>query len=188
MSEKAPSNEVLKLGHNDKRNHERHHARAERQLTPQEKQHGNTEHIERAARKVEQQALSQESAPHAAHESSSPRDRHPVMVTRHMKNMSFSRAMVRMRKKLAAPDKALSAVIHAPVIEQVSEFAAKTVARPSGMFFGSLFALIGSSVFLWVSRTYGFEYNYLTFAVTFIVGMALGLALEALYKAMRLSR
>lgn len=101
-------------------------------------------------------------------------------VGRELKSMTFQRSLTRIRRKLPLPDRTLSKVIHQPVVEAISQAGEKTIARPSGVLGGSIFAFLGSSLFLWASKRYGFRYNYLLFVVFFVGGFALGLVLELL--------
>jgi hypothetical protein len=111
-----------------------------------------------------------------------------LYVTKELKQQTWNRSMTRVRKHLSTPSKAFSKVIHQPVVDSVSRVSEKTVARPSGFLMGSIFAFLGSSVFLWVSRHYGFTYNYLLFFLFFIVGFAVGLLVEALLRVLHKSK
>lgn len=104
-------------------------------------------------------------------------DQH-VLVNGELKNMAYKRTMKRVQKKLPAPARAFSKVVHNPAVEAVSEVAGKTVARPSGILVGGIFAFLGSSLFLWITKHYGYEYNYLLFALFFIGGFFVGLIVE----------
>lgn len=99
-------------------------------------------------------------------------------VGQQLKNLSFERTMTRIRRQLSSPDKALSKVVHQPVVQAVSRVGEQTIARPSGLLGGSICAFVGSCVFLWASKHYGFRYNYLMFLLFFVVGFAFGLGLE----------
>lgn len=106
----------------------------------------------------------------------------PSYVNRELKDMSFRRTMKNTRKELRAPERLASKVIHQPVIEKVSDVASVTVARPSGILGGGLFALIGSFLLLWLTKKYGYEYNYLVFFMLFVGGFVLGMAAELVLK------
>ncbi len=106
----------------------------------------------------------------------------PLLVSKELHQQTWSRALTRIRKQLPLPEKALSKVIHQPTVDAVSRVGSKTVARPSGVLSGAICAFIGSSALLWMAKHYGFTYNYLLFALFFVGGFAIGLALEALAK------
>lgn len=109
----------------------------------------------------------------------------PVYVQKELKEDTWNRTMTRVRKKLPASSRAFSKVVHQPVVDAVSRASEKTVARPSGLLMGGIFAFLGSSFFLWMARHYGFEYNYLLFFMFFVGGFLVGLIVEMLLYVIR---
>lgn len=118
-----------------------------------------------------QEAISTEKATHAPSE---------LYVNKELKEQTFKRSMTRVRKQLSTPSRAFSKVIHQPAVDAVSRVGGKTVARPSGLLMGGIFAFIGSSFFLIMAKHYGFRYNYLMFVLFFAGGFAVGLVVEML--------
>jgi hypothetical protein len=106
-------------------------------------------------------------------------------INKELEIMAYQRTLNRTRKNLSKPSRAFSKIVHQPTIESVSEFTGKTIARPSGVLVGGIAAFIGSSLFLWISRYYGYEYNFLLFALFFTGGFFVGLLLEVGYKLLR---
>ena len=104
----------------------------------------------------------------------------PLNVNRELKAITLRRELNHIRQKLPAGDRALSKVIHQPVVRVVSEAAGKTISRPSGMLGGGLVALIGTSAYLWIANSSGIAYNYFVFLALFFGGFAVGLVLEAI--------
>lgn len=107
------------------------------------------------------------------------------LVGRDLRDVKYKRTLQSVRKDLSAPEKALSKIIHNPIIDAVSSAAEKTVARPSGLLFGSIFAFVGSSLFLYVAKHYGYEYNFLMFALFFLGGFGLGLLIELVFRLIK---
>lgn len=141
--------------------------------------HEHAENIGEIRSRIESAAKAKhEHAPHKPEHHARPERDQTVLVNAELKDMAYRRTLRRTQAKLSAPDRTLSKVIHHPVVEAVSEVAGKTVARPSGILAGGIFAFIGSSAFLWIARHYGYEYNYLLFALFFIGGFFVGLLLE----------
>jgi hypothetical protein len=103
-----------------------------------------------------------------------------LSVNRELKQITLRRELKNIQRKLPAPQKALSKVIHQPVVRATSEFAGKTVTRPSGLLGGGLVALIGTSTYLYLARHMGFEYNYGVFLALFVGGFIIGIGLEFL--------
>ncbi len=95
-----------------------------------------------------------------------------------LKADAYKKSMRHVRKQLSKPDRALSKVIHNKTVESVSEVSGKTIARPSGILGGGVFALAGSAFLLYMSKNYGFEYNYFIFFVLFIGGFFAGMFCE----------
>ncbi len=109
-----------------------------------------------------------------------PQDPSSRLVTRELKQITLQRELLHIRRKLPRPQRALSKVVHQPVVRAVSETAGKTVSRPSGLLGGGLVALVGTSGYLYLSHHRGFHYNYLVFLILFAGGFAVGLILELL--------
>ena len=107
-------------------------------------EHTESGKLEAIQKNVEQVAISgKEMAPA---ESSANKAPAATYFSRELKNMTFNRSLKNARRHMNAPSKALSKVIHQPVIEKVSEVAGATVARPSGILGGGLFAVLGSAI------------------------------------------
>lgn len=155
----------------------------EKELTKAEKEHGSSEELEKIRQKVENQAPLKAEIAHT--EKEYPSHGHPVIINKQLKDMAFSRSMTRTRKKLSRSSRAFSKVIHTPVIDRTSELAGKTIARPSGVLAGAFLAFIGTSALLWITKHYGYTYNYLMVILLFGGGMILGLSIEGLYRLLR---
>jgi hypothetical protein len=158
----------------------------EKELTTAEKSHGDKEQVEQLRSSAEKHAplaseLSNTEKNHAP-------KAHPMLINKQLKDMAYSRALTRVQKRLSAPGRVFSKLVHSAALDRPSEAIGKTVARPSGMLGGAFSALIGTSILLWVTRHYGYEYNYLAVILLFVCGMAFGLAAEGIFKAIKRSR
>ncbi len=107
------------------------------------------------------------------------------VINRDLKDLKYQRTLKSVQKELPRAERAFSKVIHNNAVDLISTGAEKTVARPSGLLVGSIFAFLGSSGFLWVCRHYGYEYNFLLFALFFIGGFVLGLLLELIFRVVK---
>ncbi len=133
--------------------------------------------IEELARRVETAAMS--SKEHASRQTpETATERHPVLINKQLKDVAYDRALIRVRKKLSRPSRALSKVVHSKALDKPSELAAQSVARPSSMLGGGLCALSGSILLYWAVKHYGYEYNYLVVIILFAVGWLGGLLVE----------
>jgi hypothetical protein len=109
-------------------------------------------------------------------------------VSREMKTTTLRRELKNFRRQESLPERTLSRVIHQPIVRAVSEGAAKTVTRPSGLLGGGLLAFLGSSSYFVLAKYIGFSYNYSVSLLLFVGGFVLGLALELLVHFMTSSR
>jgi hypothetical protein len=97
-----------------------------------------------------------------------------------LQQVTLRRELQAIRRKLPAPQRALSKLVHQPGVRVASEAAGKTVSRPSGLLGGGLVALLGTSGYLYLAKHIGFTYNYGVFLILFAGGFALGLGIELL--------
>ncbi|MDB5170855.1 MAG: hypothetical protein JWO35_549 [Candidatus Saccharibacteria bacterium] len=137
-----------------------------------------------AEARVDVAETAQESAPviedlKAASEQAAPAVQ-PKQINRELKNITLKRELNQIQRKLPAPKRALSKIVHQPVIRAVSETAGKTVSRPSGLLGGGLVAFLGTSGYLYLAKHLGFEYNSFVFVALFAGGFVVGLVLELL--------
>lgn len=107
----------------------------------------------------------------------------PTFVSRELKAMAFNRSLNTARRQMRAPSRAFSKVIHQPVVEKVSDAVGASVARPSGILGGGIFAVLGSGILLYLVKHYGYEYNYLMFGVLFVGGFMVGMVVEGFVRA-----
>lgn len=138
--------------------------------------------LEQIKAKVEQQSISGKEIAVGEEQETSGR---PLGVFRELKSTAYKHTLKRIQSRLNTPERVFSRVIHRPVVERLSNFGAKTVARPSGILGGGVAALTGSSVVLYLARRYGFEYNYFVFFALFIGGFVIGLVLEGVIRLFR---
>lgn len=101
---------------------------------------------------------------------------------------ALDRMLSSVRKRLSKPEKQLSKVVHQPVIEKLSDFGGKTIARPSGILFGGIFSFVGSLGAYLIARHLGGELRYSVFAVCFVGGFLLGLFVELGLRLLRLRK
>jgi hypothetical protein len=111
-----------------------------------------------------------------------------TLVNRDLKDTKYKRTLQSIRKDLSAPEKALSKIIHNPVVDALSATAERTIARPSGLLAGSICAFIGSSTFLYIAKHYGYTYNFMLMTLFFIGGFGLGLLIELVSRTVKHSR
>lgn len=154
----------------------KHEKAAEQALEQQESKEVLRERVEKAAKDNEKVKSDRRETP--ARETA-------VHTSTKLKNHELNQTIRRTQKKLPARERAFSKVIHQPAVEAASDIGGATVARPSGLLFGGLFSVISSLAFLYISKHYGYEYNFLIGIVFFIGGFALGIFAEGLFKLVK---
>jgi hypothetical protein len=104
----------------------------------------------------------------------------PALISHELKAVTLQRELQNIRRRLPAPDRVLSRVIHQPAVRVISEVTGKTISRPSGLLGGGLVALLGTTGYLYTAQHMGFRYNYFVFLVLFGGGFIVGIVLELL--------
>lgn len=97
-----------------------------------------------------------------------------------LKDSTYQYTLHKVRKSLSLPERGFSLVVHQPAVDTISNAAAQTVTRPSGLLGGGIVSLIGSGVVLYLARYYGFRYNFFVFFVLFGSGYVIGMLAELL--------
>lgn len=134
--------------------------------------------IEHEAAPVDEQAASGNRENQSASEE-------PAFINRTVKNSAYTKELRKIRTHLRKPEKSFSKVIHNKTVETISEVSSKTIARPSGLLGGGIAAFVGSMGLLWVSRHYGFTYNYFVFILFLVGGYLVGMILELFVRSLR---
>ena len=176
MSEQLHAPKSESLDHKGLEVGNKHLEKLREQAEADHAEHTESGRLEAIQKSVEQNAISgKEMTPAESNGNTAPS---AAFVSRELKNMTFNRSLNTARRHMGAPSKALSKVIHQPVVEKVSDVAGATVARPSGILGGGLFALIGSALLLYATKHYGYQYNYLVFGMLFVAGFVAGMIIE----------
>lgn len=177
MSEKMQAPKTESLPQHDSVERAKEHLEMLKEKAEVEaKEHASPEHLEKVQLVVEAQAISgKEMNPAESNKDVKPSAGY---VNRELKDMAFKRSLNTARRHMNAPSRAMSKIIHQPVVEKVSEVAGATIARPSGILGGGLFAFVGSFALLWITKHYGYTYNYLVFFMLFVSGFAIGMIVE----------
>jgi hypothetical protein len=95
---------------------------------------------------------------------------------------TIAKTWTSIRQNLSPSQKTFSKIIHNSVISNVSEFTAKTLARPYAILSGGVVAVIGSGAYLYLTRHLGYKYNYFVPILLFAAGLAVGTIVELSFK------
>lgn len=173
----TPENQQSPGNHETSKQHEQPAGHAE---GPKHEQETNIEHLRQLA---QNKATSARELPRKAEDK---HHRPPLaFVNKELKEMAYQRNLIRARRHFSKTGRMFSRFIHQPVINSLSEAGAKTVGRPSGLLGAGIVALIGTSSYYFITKYYGFEYNYTVFLLLLLAGLILGWILETLYRLIR---
>lgn len=106
-----------------------------------------------------------------------------VIIDRNVKKKAYEKELHRVRSHLPKAQRSFSKFIHARSVEAVSEVSGKTVARPSGLLGGGIAAFVGTATLVFVSRHYGFTYNFFVFIALLVAGFFVGLIAEMIIRS-----
>ncbi len=176
-----PSKNVEKeLGPESHVEHQRHEQEKYTETIKHPEKHLDQTELEhlakRAAKARHETALPQaETAPHE-----------PVLgIQRELKAQAYAQTLRKIRSRLPSVERSFSKVIHQPTVEAISEATGKTLARPSGLLGGGLVSLVGSIIALYMSKHYGFRYNFFVYLLLLVVGFCSGVLLELAVRGAR---
>lgn len=144
-----------------------------------------SEQLERSRAAVERLAKSAAEKPASLGDSSERSKGRAMPPTKELQAMARERILRNVRRKLPAPERALSKIMHTKPVEAVSAIGEKTIARPYGILGGGLSAFIGTALTFYMAKHYGFRYNLLLFFTFFVAGYLITTIGELIIKALR---
>ena len=99
-----------------------------------------------------------------------------------LQQQTLQRELKTIQRQESAPARALSRVVHQPIIRAVSGAIGMTISRPSGLLGGGVVAFLGSSVYLYLAYHIGFVYQPSVFLVLLVAGFIVGVAIESVIR------
>lgn len=148
-----------------------------------ERQHRNIEQLKERAESI---AKSRKEV--TAAEKGEKKHEPVIGMQRELKSQAYKETMRKVRRHLSPANRSFSKFIHQPAVDAVSEFSAKTVARPSAILGGGIVALLGSGFILFMAKYYGFRYNFFVYIGLLAVGFVAGVLIELLVRAVHRSK
>jgi uncharacterized membrane protein YdbT with pleckstrin-like domain len=121
-----------------------------------------------------EKSTKQEAEGRSSEDSDSP---HRV-ISHESREVVFNESMLDIQKRMSAPSRAFSKVIHNPVVEDTSEVVGRTIARPTSILSGSACAFIVLLGVYLLAKHNGFALSGSEFIGVFILGWALGLLID----------
>ena len=103
-------------------------------------------------------------------------------ITKEDKKRAYNHTLKHVQSRLGKSSRGFSRIIHNPVIERASESMEKTVARPSAVLGGALFASFGLAIMSYFARRNGFALSGSELIVFISAGWLLGLLSEFIWR------
>lgn len=144
--------------------------------------HHPESNVEQIRRSVEQAAASSRDI---NIEQSTADQQHHQAITKDLRSKAYWRSLHRIRAHLNPTERSFSRIIHQPLIDKVSEVTSRTAARPIGLLWASITALLGSLAALIWAKRYGYGFNYSLLILLFVIGYCFGLLYEILIRLLR---
>jgi hypothetical protein len=146
-----------------------------------ESQSENQKRLEYIRKRIEKESKDSEQVEPREKPDKSHSPTNQPFVNKELKEMAYRRTLNRVRQQMSIPDRLVSRVIHNPAVNALSEATSKTVGRPSGLLGGGFLSLAGTLAYYYVTKHYGYNYNYLIFLLLMAGGFIIGWLIEALW-------
>jgi len=138
-------------------------------------EHNPKKQIEQIRSNASREALSGKEYSRSEHHK---KDIKSIKINKQTKRAAYMRSLHRAQTHLSQKERTFSRIVHRPTIEKISNIASQTIARSSGLLFGSIFAFAGTILFVWFSRRFGIQYNYFIMILLFCGGYLVGVLVE----------
>lgn len=148
-----------------------------------EAKHAHKENLNKIQGDVKEHAISGKEISVGEHEQT--QNQSPMAITKEIKAKAYRKTLAEAQRRLPKTERTFSKIIHQPMVESISEVGSKTVARPSGILGGGICAFLGTSVLFYMSKHYGYQFNFLIFLLLFVGGFSFGMILELIFNGLR---
>jgi hypothetical protein len=106
---------------------------------------------------------------------SSPAERRRGAPSKKLREASLKSQLSHVQSEMNTSSRVISKIIHAKPVENASDVAAATIARPNALLSGSIAAFIGVTICYFVAKYYGYQLSGFETIAAFIVGWAVGI-------------
>lgn len=145
-----------------------------------EKEDSNKEKLE-ARKSIDTLAISgKEKAP-----SGSEQKQQRQAVSSAHKRQTYEATMKRVEAQLPNYQRTFSRFVNNPRVDRVSNVVGRTIARPSGIVGGGLFAVVGLLVLTYYANEIGFALSGTEFILLLVAGWAIGIVLDLVLTTVR---
>jgi hypothetical protein len=105
-----------------------------------------------------------------------------ISISRADKQHAYKLTMSQIQSNMAPVTRQFSRLIHSKVVEKTSEVLESSVARPSGILGGGLFATIGLGAMLFFANRNGFKLSGSELLIFIVSGWIVGILAELFWK------
>jgi hypothetical protein len=102
------------------------------------------------------------------------------VIPRKEKTVAYKNKIAEVQTQMSASERTFSKVIHAPIVENVSETLGNTIARPNAILAGSVTAFILVLVVFLTAKYFGYPLSGFETIAAFVLGWILGLLYDFL--------
>lgn len=133
---------------------------------------------------LRQEALEQAANAEQASSSVAGKEKSPVErrkdepISKSQREASYKSTIKQVQNELSASSKAFSKIIHQKAIDQASEVAGKTIARPNAILYGAIFAFALTLGVYLIAKYYGYPLSGSESIGAFIIGWIIGLLVD----------
>ncbi|MDB5177367.1 MAG: hypothetical protein JWN75_1035 [Candidatus Saccharibacteria bacterium] len=153
--------------------HERHEAMRD-QLERAERQHKADKSEQEAFREATEIAEKMESK-NESHSAISPAERRRPAPSKKQREASLKSQLKQVQGEMSTSSRLFSKFIHNKAIENMSDGASSTIARPNALLSGSIAAFIGVTVSYFVAKYYGYQLSGFETIAAFVFGWIIGI-------------
>jgi len=104
-------------------------------------------------------------------------------IDKQTKKIALNKELDDIRRHLSTDQRLFSKVIHLKTVSKLSSMTDNTLARPSALLVGGLFAFLGSLAYLMLDKYIGQTYNYFVFIILFVFGYLLSILITIIKKS-----
>lgn len=99
-------------------------------------------------------------------------------ISRQKQDRAFQKTMQQARTHMSVGQRAFSRLLHLKAVEKISDTIGGTVARPNTVLYGSLAALILTTVIYVTAKYFGYPLSGSESMTAFIVGWCIGIVID----------
>lgn len=151
----------------------------ERETNAEKSMEGSKERQEQARSEAIELAVNAENNKQKnEHEKTIPKNEKNVTIEKKHKDESYKRTIKRVQSELPTTQRTFSKVIHNNIIEKTSELVGSSIARPTSILYGGIFAFFITLGSYYIAKKIGYSLSGSETIIAFIVGWLFGIIID----------